>query len=59
MRRVYKPLGKNHYQKPWGRLGFGIHKHHRARCSSAVQKMCWPRVLSHETDTFDFNTHYH
>lgn len=57
MRRVYKPLGENHYQKPWGRLGFGIHKHHRS--SSAVQKMCWPRVLSHETDTFDFNTHYH
>jgi len=63
---VYKPLyyyrQKAKIIKPTenlGRLGFGIHKHHRSHCSSAAQKMCWPRVPSHETDTFDFNTHYY
>lgn len=69
MRILYyldKPLlqaaGENHHNIPTenlGRLGFGVHKHHRSHCNSAAQQMCWPRVPSHETDTFDFNTHYH
>lgn len=41
-----------------GRLGFW----HRRRVAPVFpygRRICWPRVLSHETDTFDFNTHYH